>query len=167
MAELKTGEILALRRYDGTPGCKSCRAPDRPLIDRALLNGESYRKIAKQFGLSPMSIHRHARNCVITAVAETGTPPARHLAFYVRQISDELDRISSKCEAQKKYGLVIMALREKLRIAELHIKAAELERREELAELTEFENDPDYEAFAREQRAEFEKWKGATREQDV
>jgi hypothetical protein len=42
--------------------CKVCAHPRRPQIEKLLLEGQSYRNVGKQYGISPASICRHQKN---------------------------------------------------------------------------------------------------------
>lgn len=49
---------------DRTPGgqCTICNHPQRVEIDTALIEGESYRSVARRFGVTDSAIGRHKRN---------------------------------------------------------------------------------------------------------
>jgi hypothetical protein len=51
-----------------TQRCSICSHPGREAIDTALIRGEAYRGIAKQFECSEASMYRHKKNCIKAAI---------------------------------------------------------------------------------------------------
>lgn len=53
--------------------CSICTHPERPVIDRALVTGEPYRRIAQRCGVSPDAVNRHKRDHLPAAMVQAAT----------------------------------------------------------------------------------------------
>jgi hypothetical protein len=73
--------------------CKACRHPDKLQIERLIARGESYRSIAKQFGISDASITRHVQKCIPLILEELRANENRRRAI---SVEDETNRLFNR-----------------------------------------------------------------------
>jgi hypothetical protein len=73
--------------------CKACRHPDKLQIERLIARGESYRSIAKQFGISDASITRHVQKCIPLILEELRASQNHKRAI---NVEDEISRAFSR-----------------------------------------------------------------------
>jgi len=81
--------------------CQVCKHPDRDEIDLALVWGDSLRVIAKRYGVSKDSLHRHALNHV---------PESLRQAQDIREVArgdkllERVEKLLSEAESLLQYG---------------------------------------------------------------
>src|SRR5262245_52872527 len=73
--------------------CKACRHPDKLHLERLIARGESYRSIAKQFGISDASITRHVQKCIPLILEELRASENRKRAI---NVEDETNRLFTR-----------------------------------------------------------------------
>jgi hypothetical protein len=73
--------------------CKVCAHPRRAQVEKLLLEGQSYRNVGKQYGISPASICRHFKGQHLLAVVVRETQ-----AVAVKQENDRQDILLDRLE---------------------------------------------------------------------
>jgi len=111
--------------------CTICIHVDREKIDRLIVEGRSYRNIAKQFSLSDTAVYRHKAHLNRTLIKAKEAETVAHADNLLDQVKDlqakALD-ILSKCEKSKDWKTALSAIREARGCLELLGKlAAELQ----------------------------------------
>ncbi len=106
--------------------CSTCQHLHRAAIDRRLAAGEPTKRIARDFGLSPVSLGRHRVNCAgltapvptITKDASRGTvalaslPSKEELAVGYDAIRQRADAIVRQAEDAGSLAVALIGLRE-------------------------------------------------------
>jgi len=88
--------------------CKCCEHPERPRIEDALLQRESYAEIGKRFGVSLWSVGRH-RQHLGRSIVTGGSQP---LLDRLEVLLDRLDSIATKATSAKDWRAAVAGLRE-------------------------------------------------------
>lgn len=107
--------------------CSVCDLTEREAIDRALVEGESLRNVAKQFAISPWAAFRHKREHLPGALvkahaAEEAVQGAAHgddLLARLEALTRDVQRIKASAEQAQDLRTALMAVRELTRILEL------------------------------------------------
>jgi hypothetical protein len=73
--------------------CTACRHKKRAAIDRALLSGKFPSEVAKTFGLSLTSVHRHKKNHVLGAIEAAKAARAEAQVTTALAISADVETI--------------------------------------------------------------------------
>ena len=111
--------------------CKICRSPRRSELDAALLRGVAARALARQFGLTAMSLVRHKRKCLQGALIEAAAAQSKiceyglSLVDDLKQVAVDLRRIAIAAETRGHYSAAIGALKEQREILELRLTHGE------------------------------------------
>ncbi|MCP4309147.1 MAG: hypothetical protein GY788_30590 [bacterium] len=106
--------------------CTTCQHLHRSAIDRRLAAGEPTKRIARDYGLSPVSLGRHRVNCVgltapvsaITKDASRGTvalaslPSKEEIAGGYDSIRERADAIVQQAEGAGSLAVALIGLRE-------------------------------------------------------
>lgn len=95
--------------------CKTCHHPKRQNIDKKLIEGISIRNIAKQFSLSPTSVHRHKAHIPEILSKAKDIKEKAHSESLMEQISSLQARalnILSKTEQAEDWRAANGAIRE-------------------------------------------------------
>lgn len=66
--------------------CTICTHPERPEIDRALLDGEAYRTIAKRYGAGPSAVLRHREHLPNQLVKASEAQEVAHADTLLEQV---------------------------------------------------------------------------------
>src|SRR6516164_4390367 len=103
--------------------CSTCQHVKRAEIDRRLAAGEPNNQIAKDYQISPSSLHRHRANCLKLAssnaiMKETarGTaavaclPTRDELGNAYSELKQRIDRIASQAEAEGSLKVALSGL---------------------------------------------------------
>ena len=107
--------------------CSVCTHPKRAEIDRAILSGESYRAIARRFGLSKDAIRRHRDHIpsqLARAVEAEEAARADDLLGQVQELRDRALRILERAERSQDLQTALRAIREARQCVELLAKLA-------------------------------------------
>ncbi len=119
--------------------CSVCSRPDRDAIDAAVAeNRGSIRGIARQHGVSPDALERHAKSHIprtLARAAETREDArAEDLAAKTRRLEEDARRLLAKAEKEGDYRCAIAAVKTLLDVVTLLHKVAE-ERKVEAQDL--------------------------------
>lgn len=96
--------------------CSICEHPKRAEIEKAMLDGASLGEIAKRFGTTKSSLHRHRKDHVTANLAQA--KQAREVANaetvldYSATLRDKALDILDKAEESKDWTLALRAIRE-------------------------------------------------------
>ena len=103
--------------------CTVCKHRKSSQIDAALVGNESFRNIAKRFGVSPSAVYRHQQQHLLEAPCETSevalAPKPDTLMGKIIQLGDEARRLGKKAEDAGDLRGALAAVRELVRIVEL------------------------------------------------
>jgi len=106
--------------------CSTCQHPERKVIDRALVVGESNRSVASKFDLSEAAIRRHRTNHLPATLAQARTAEeiaqADDLLEQVRALQAQALAILARAEAAGDLRAALGAIREARSNAELLAK---------------------------------------------
>ncbi len=124
--------------------CTVCNHEKRKQIEKAIINGVSLRKTAKQFNVSPAAVDRHKNKCVtlvihkvvkavvITQEEKTAKQAEQknilsghHILGNLQKLTDNLDELRKKAAKDKQYSASINAVKEQIRMGENLLKRAE------------------------------------------
>lgn len=95
--------------------CTICNHQERKIIDKLILDGESYRNIAERFSLSTTSIHRHKKHLNGTILKAREVKEMTHADNLLDQVKDLQARalnILSKTEEAEDWRAATAAIRE-------------------------------------------------------
>lgn len=81
--------------------CAVCRHPDRAAIEAALVDGASYRDVARRWGMHHSTVHRHKRH-MVEAIAAAVTERQAVEVQHAHGVLDRLQRL--QWVAQKVLG---------------------------------------------------------------
>ena len=103
--------------------CLTCQHLKRPDIDRRLAAGEPSAHVARDYGLSPSSLHRHRTNCLklgssnaIKKEAARGTaavtllPSKETLSGAYLELRNRIDQIVAQAEQQGSLAVAVSGL---------------------------------------------------------
>jgi hypothetical protein len=103
--------------------CSTCQHIRRPEIDRRIAAGELSKRIARDYGLNPSSLHRHRVNCIglpsspvamkeaARGSAALATLPSREeLGGAYLELRERLDQIVRQAEAAGSLAVAIQGL---------------------------------------------------------
>lgn len=82
-------------RKGGRGKCVACASPDREEIDKALVGGESFRVVAKRFGMTATSLVRHKRDHITPALVNVRN---RRVEEGARKLIDRLEDMAHQSE---------------------------------------------------------------------
>ena len=103
--------------------CSVCDHPERAAIDAALVEGVSYRDIARQWGVSKDAVSRHKADHLpahLAAAQEAATAAsADDLLAQVETLRQKATRIGDKAEKAGDLRTALQGVRELVRIVEL------------------------------------------------
>jgi hypothetical protein len=102
--------------------CTVCGHPERPEIDAALIAGDAYRDIARQYGVSKDALARHLLAHLGPQTAEVNRAKQRDILAEVERMLARLDRALERAEASGDDRLLLLALRENRPTLELLAK---------------------------------------------
>jgi len=102
--------------------CSICTHENREAIDEALIAGQSYRKIAERFGVSPAALSRHLRRHLVALLAGRSEVEADNLLEQVADLQRQAQAIKDKAEAAGDLKTALQGIRELVRIVELLAK---------------------------------------------
>lgn len=106
--------------------CTICNHTDRDKMDRALLAGEPYRNIAKQYGTSYTALFRHKQEDIPAALMKAHEAAevsrADSWLWQLNRLAADARRIQQKAEAAKDYRAALAGVRELTRLVELVAK---------------------------------------------
>jgi hypothetical protein len=111
------------------PTCTVCSHAKRNEIERSILDGKSERSIAKQYGLTPASVHRHKENGhiqkrIIKAKEVKEVAQADTLLDQVKDLSTRALAILSQAEGTGDLRTACSAIREVRATLELLLKVS-------------------------------------------
>jgi hypothetical protein len=95
--------------------CTICRQRDRPAIDAALIENEPLRNIAKQYGVTSTSLHRHRQHLprhLLNAKQAQEATESTSLLDRVEKLIHRLDRIATRAEKDRAWSSAAGAIRE-------------------------------------------------------
>jgi hypothetical protein len=96
--------------------CTICTHPQRPEIDRALVEGATYRTIADRYGLSETALKRHKADHLPAHVAKARdaaeVADADDLLQQIRALRNKAISILTKAEQAGDYRTALMGIRE-------------------------------------------------------
>ncbi len=95
--------------------CTICRHPQRAEIDGALIESQSLRNIAKRFGTTSTSLHRHRKHLpaeLTKAKQAEEVANADTLLGRVEALISRLEGIATKAETEKQWRAASGAMRE-------------------------------------------------------
>jgi hypothetical protein len=96
--------------------CSICTHPNRDAIDRALVNRESFRNVAKQFGITVSAIHRHNDAHLPASLTKAqearSVTQADDLLTQVKSLQSRALSILDRAESAGDLRTAIMAIRE-------------------------------------------------------
>gem|GEM_PF-1762530 len=95
--------------------CVICRKPERSEIDNALIENQSLRDIAKRFGTTSASLHRHRQHLPIElskANQAQDTPGATTLLDWVESLIGRLENIAEQAQKEHAWSAAAGAIRE-------------------------------------------------------
>ncbi len=96
--------------------CTVCMNPDREVIDRALVEGRSYRDVARQFGGTKDSMSRHHKGHLspaLTRVAQRREERGAETALNrLEHLYEKADRVLDAAEEAGSTGIQLAAIRE-------------------------------------------------------
>ena len=95
--------------------CTACRHPQREEIDRALVNGEPFRNIAKRFGTSSTAVFRHKDHLPTALVKAHEAREVAHaddLLSHVRDLGERALRVLGAAEEAGDLRAATGAIRE-------------------------------------------------------
>lgn len=103
--------------------CTVCSHRKLSEIDAALVSNESFRNIAKRFGVSASAVYRHQQQHISGAPDQVNavalTPQPETLMAKIIQLGDEARRLGKKAEDAGDLRGALAAVRELVRIVEL------------------------------------------------
>ena len=96
--------------------CTACSHPQRPEIDRALVDGTTYRTIADRYGLSETALKRHKSDHIPGHVAKAQdareAADADDLLTQLKALRNKAISILQKAETSGDYRTALMGIRE-------------------------------------------------------
>ena len=96
--------------------CKTCHHPGKEAIDKALLKGEPYRSVAKQYDASPPSVYRHQQDhlpaVMVKAVEAADVAHGESLLEQLKGLQVKALGILTKAEQAGDLRTALMAVRE-------------------------------------------------------
>jgi hypothetical protein len=95
--------------------CRACGSPQRKAIDAALAAGESFRHIAKRFGISSAALFRHRTHnsvLIVRAAEKREERLGDNLLDEIRRMNRKAWELLAKMEAEGDHRGSIVALRE-------------------------------------------------------
>ena len=95
--------------------CLACTSPEREAIDKALVNGEPLRNIAKRVSISPAALLRHknhAARAIVKASEKREEQIGDSLLDEMRSVQRKAWELLSKTESEGDHRGAIVALRE-------------------------------------------------------
>ena len=109
--------------------CSACSSPNRAAIDQAVTRGESFRRIAPQYGLSDRALRRHAAEHVPTAIVKAHeareVARADDLLGLLREALADARRLRDLAEDEKDYRGAIACVRTLLDVVEKMVALGE------------------------------------------
>lgn len=98
------------------PKCSVCTHPNRAEIDRALVAGEAFRKIAERSGTSSTALHRHKSEHLPKRLAKAAeaaeVADADDLLVQIKALRNRAISILQKAEQAGDYRTALMGIRE-------------------------------------------------------
>ena len=74
--------------------CATCIHPDKEAIDKALLAGQPYRSVARQYEASPPSVYRHQQDHLPAAMSKAvEAAGVAHGGTLLQQIADQVNEL--------------------------------------------------------------------------
>jgi hypothetical protein len=110
--------------------CTVCGHPDRPEIDKDLVNGTALRDIAGRFSISKSALERHKADHIPHSLlkAQEVQDVARgdRLASELIELKDDVHRMKSKAEKAGDLKTALVAVDKALRALELQARLAQI-----------------------------------------
>lgn len=105
--------------------CTICTHPRREEIDRALVEGESFRNIAERFGVSLGALHRHREHVqddVQQAIEAKAVRSGRSVLDRIRELNREARSLLEEARSKGRYAAAVQAIGAATRLLELEAK---------------------------------------------
>ncbi|WP_243092849.1 hypothetical protein [Thermus hydrothermalis] len=105
--------------------CTICTHPQREEIDRALVEGESFRNIAERFGVSLGALHRHREHVqddVQRAVEAKAVQVGVSVLDRIRELNREARALLDEARSKGRYAAAVQAIGAATRLLELEAK---------------------------------------------
>ena len=105
--------------------CTICTHPQREEIDRALVEGESFRNMARRFGVSLGALHRHRthiRDDVQQAIEAKAVRSGRSVLDRIRELNREARSLLEEARSRGRYAAAVQAIGAATRLLELEAK---------------------------------------------
>lgn len=103
--------------------CTICKHKQRDAIDTALVAGETYRYVSKQWSISVGALERHKAEhipaLIIRAHDAHAIATADELLDQLGELAEDARRIKGECERLKDFRTALAGIRELVRILEL------------------------------------------------
>ena len=120
-----------------TRTCTICKHKQLEKINKHLIDGETYRYIAKNFGLTVASVKRHKDSHIPQLLLKskeiTDLADANNLAHYLNAEYLDIKNIKQKAIAEGNYSLALKAIDRSLKTIEIVAKVVGLIREQQIS----------------------------------
>jgi len=101
-----------------TQRCTCCSSPNRRAIDAAILAASAERSIAKQYGVSPVAVHRHKAH-IAAKVQQAAKAEGRTLVGILDKAHQDLDAAARWASEGEDGQTLIKAVQARAKLAEV------------------------------------------------